>query len=102
MKAHDDLTFNMIGVAMAYYDLTFNEIGVIMAHDDLTFNMTGVTMENLSKNPLACLYKPRVCGSKAELLRWHPSRVETGMSGNSLSCSKGVKDPLEVPEVRCD
>ena len=30
------------------------------------------------------------------------SRVETGMSGNVLSCSKGVKDPLEVPEVRCD
>ena len=29
------------------------------------------------------------------------SRVETGMSGNFLSCSKGVKDPLEVPEVRC-
>ena len=28
------------------------------------------------------------------------SRVETGMSGNFLSCSKGVKDPLEVPEVR--
>ena len=27
------------------------------------------------------------------------SRVETGMSGNFLSCSKGVKDPLEVPEV---
>ena len=25
-----------------------------------------------------------------------------GMSGNFLSCSKGVKDPLEVPEVRCD
>ena len=24
------------------------------------------------------------------------------MSGNLLSCSKGVKDPLEVPEVRCD
>ena len=24
------------------------------------------------------------------------------MSGNYLSCSKGVKDPLEVPEVRCD
>ena len=22
--------------------------------------------------------------------------------GNFLSCSKGVKDPLEVPEVRCD
>ena len=30
------------------------------------------------------------------------SRVETGMSGNFLSCSKGVKDTLEVPEVRCD
>ena len=30
------------------------------------------------------------------------SRVETGTSGNLLSCSKGVKDPLEVPEVRCD
>ena len=30
------------------------------------------------------------------------SLVETGMSGNFLSCSKGVKDPLEVPEVRCD
>ena len=29
-------------------------------------------------------------------------RVETGMSGNFLSSSKGVKDPLEVPEVRCD
>ena len=24
------------------------------------------------------------------------------MSGNFLSCSKGVNDPLEVPEVRCD
>ena len=30
------------------------------------------------------------------------SRVETGMSGNFLSCSKGVKDRLEVPEFRCD
>ena len=37
---------------------------------------------------------------------WRDSRassgVETGMSGNFLSCSKGVKDPLEVPEVGCD
>ena len=24
------------------------------------------------------------------------------MSGNFLCCIKGVKDPLEVPEVRCD
>ena len=30
------------------------------------------------------------------------SRVETGMSGIFLSCSKDVKDPLEVAEVRCD
>ena len=30
------------------------------------------------------------------------SRAETGMSGNFLSCSKGVKDPLEVQGVRCD
>ena len=30
------------------------------------------------------------------------SRVETVMSGNFLSCSMIVKDPLEVPEVRCD
>ena len=30
------------------------------------------------------------------------SRVETGMSGNFLSCSNGVKDPLEVPGVTCD
>ena len=30
------------------------------------------------------------------------SRVVTGMSGNFLSCSKGVKDPLEVPEFKCD
>ena len=29
------------------------------------------------------------------------SRVEMGMSGNFLSCSKGVKDPLVVPDVRC-
>ena len=100
MKAHDDLTFNVIGVTMAYYDLTFNEIGVIMAHDDLTFNMTGVTMENLSKNPLACLYKPRVCGSKAELLRWHPCRVwlslarrGTGLAGSRLT---SPWDPLAL------
>ena len=30
------------------------------------------------------------------------SRLETGTSGNFLSCSEGVKDPMEVPEVRCD
>ena len=30
------------------------------------------------------------------------SGVETGMSGNFLSCSKGVKDLFGVPEFRCD
>ena len=30
------------------------------------------------------------------------SRMETSMSGNFLSCSKCVRDLLEVPEVRCD
>ena len=30
------------------------------------------------------------------------SRVETGMLGKFLCCSKGVKDRLEVPEDRCD
>ena len=30
------------------------------------------------------------------------SRVETCMSGNFLSCRKGVKDLLELPEVRCN
>ena len=30
------------------------------------------------------------------------AQVEMSTSGNFLSCSKGVKDPLEVPEFRCD
>ena len=38
------------------------------------------------------------CGRKSRA----SSRVDTGKSGNFLSCSKGVKDPLEVPEVKCD
>ena len=25
-----------------------------------------------------------------------------GYAGELLECSKGVKDPLDVPEVRCD
>ena len=38
-------------------------------------------------------------------LCWDPrcsSRVETGMTGNFLSCLKGVKDPLEAQEGRWD
>ena len=38
------------------------------------------------------------CGRKSRA----SSRVETGMSGNFLSCSKGEKDRLDVPEFRCD
>ena len=75
MKTHDDLTFNEIGATMAYYDLTFNVIGAIMAHDNLTFNVIGATIESPSQNPLACLYKRRVCSNKAELLRRNPCRV---------------------------
>ena len=75
MKAHDDLTFNMIGATMAYYDLTFNVIGATMVHADLTFNMIGATMESSSQNPPACLYKPRVSSNKAELLRRNPCGV---------------------------
>ena len=89
MKAHDDLTFNVIGGTMVYYNLTFNVIGATMAHDDLTFNVIGATMahadltfnmigatiESPSQSPPACLYKPRVCGNKAELLRRNPCRV---------------------------
>ena len=45
------------------------------AHDDLTFNRIGATVESSSQNPPACLYKPRVCGNKAELLRRNPCRV---------------------------
>ena len=30
------------------------------------------------------------------------SRVDTGMLGNFLSCRKGLKDPVEVPEVSFD
>ena len=89
MKAHDDLTFNvisatmvyydltfnMIGATMVYYNLTFNVIGATMAYYDLTFIMIGATVGSPSQNPLACLYKPRVCGNKAELLRGNSCRV---------------------------
>ena len=66
--AHDDLTL------YAYYNLTFNVIDVTMAYYDFTFNVIGATIENPSQNP-ACLFKPRVCGNKVELLRWNPCHV---------------------------
>ena len=76
MKAHDDLTFNMIGATMA--------------HDNLTFNVMGATIESPSQNPPACLYKPRVCGNKAELLRRNPCRVWLSLArrGARLADSK--------------
>ena len=60
-EAHDDLTFNVTDATMAYYNLTFNVIGA--------------TVESPSQNPFACLYKPRVCDNKAELLRGNPCHV---------------------------
>ena len=63
--SHDDLTL------YAYYNLTFNMIGATMAYYNLTFNVIGATMGGPSQNPLASLYKPRVCDNKAELLRWN-------------------------------
>ena len=33
---------------------------------------------------------------------WCSSRVQTGMSGNFLSCLKGVKDPFGAQEGRWD
>ena len=45
-------------------------------------------------------------GNGAPLQFWREprcsSRVKTGMLWNFLSCSKGVKDPLEVQEGGCD
>ena len=75
LYAYYNLTFNMIGTTMAYYNLTFNVTGVTMAYYNLTFNVIDATMGGPSQIPLACLNKPRVCGNKAELLRWKPCRV---------------------------
>ena len=84
MKAHDDLTFNVIGATTAYYDLTFNVIGA--------------TVESPSQNPLACLYKPRACCNKAELLRRNLRRVWLCLTrqGAGLADSRltSPRDPL--------
>ena len=61
MKAHDNLTFNVIGATIA--------------HADLTFNMIGATIESPSQTPPLAYIKPRACGNKAELLRRNPHRV---------------------------
>ena len=54
------------------------------------------------KDPSSGARRRKRCSSGCGRVSRASSRVETGMSGNFLSCSKGVKDPLEVPEVRCD
>ena len=43
-------------------------------------------------------------GAPLELWRDHrcSSRGETALSGNFVSCCKGMKDPFEVQEGRCD
>ena len=74
----------MIGATMAYYNLTFNVIGATMAYYNFTFNMIGATMGGPSQNPLAYLYKPRVCGNKAELLR------RTPVASDCLSLQEGL------------
>ena len=50
------------------------------AHDDLTFNVIGATIESPLQNPPACLYKPRVCGNKAELLRQNLCHVRLSLA----------------------
>ena len=54
------------------------------------------------KEPVSRARRPKRVSSGCGRDSRASSRVETSMSGNFLSCSKGVKDPLEVPEVRCD
>ena len=48
---------------------------IMKAHDDLTFNVIGATMASPLQTPLACLYKPRVCGNTVELPRWNSCRI---------------------------
>ena len=54
------------------------------------------------KDPSSQARRRKHGSSECELDSRASSRVETGMSGNFLSCSKGMKDPFEVPEFRCD
>ena len=54
------------------------------------------------KDPSSRAKRRKRCSSGCGRDSRASSPVEMVMSGNFLSCSKGVKDPLEVPEVRCD
>ena len=53
------------------------------------------------KDPSSRAMRRKRCSSSFRRDSRASSRVETGMSGNFLSCSKGVKDPLKFLEVRC-
>ena len=53
------------------------------------------------KDPSSRAMRRKRCSSSFGRDSRASSRVETGMSGNFLSCSKGVKDPLKFLEVRC-
>ena len=58
--------------------------------------------EHAGKDPFSqAMRRKRGSSGCGQVSRASP-RVETGKSGNFLSCSKGVKDRLEVPEVRYD
>ena len=54
------------------------------------------------KDPSSLARRPKRGSSGCGWNSRASSRVETGISGNFLSCSLGEKDPLEDPEVRCD
>ena len=54
------------------------------------------------KNPSSGTMKRKRGSSVCKWDSRASSQLETGMSRKFLSCSKGVKDPLEVPEVRGD
>ena len=54
------------------------------------------------KDPYYLARRRKRCSSGCGRDSRASSPVVTGMLGNFLSCSKGVKDPLEVPEVSCD
>ena len=69
--------------------LDYHELRQVLSN---TMGTSGTRSGGLRKGQSPC----ELLGGRAS------SQVEPGMSGNFLSFSKGVKYPLEVPEVRCD
>ena len=70
MKAHDDLTFNVIGATMA--------------HDDLTFNVIGATIESPSENPLLAYINQEFVAIKRNCLDGTP------VASDCLSLGEGL------------